>query len=283
MFSMVILSLEKISRNFHINIPEDEAAYILLHFQASIERMKGKKKLEKKSVLIVCHMGIGMAHLLEAKLEKQYEEIDVVATIGRNEVVDYLKENSVDFIITTVPLDEVNVESIVVSPLFGDTDKKNVNEFIQQQNSAQKKGIFSSFLKEDLLFFQTSKSHRYEVVEKLAMTLYEKGYVKKEFIHSAMNREQKSATAIGGGIAIPHGDPAFIERPVVAVAVFKEPISWGEELVSIVFLLAMTKENQAVLRELIGKIAALSENPLAVHKLTETKDFHQFLDVLDNL
>jgi len=283
MFSMVILSLEEINQSFDLDIPEDEAAYILLHFQASIERLEGKRELKKKKALIVCHMGIGMSHLLEAKIEQQYQEIEVIDCIGKMDINEFLKQHEVDFIITTVPLEKVTVETIVISPLFGQEDKKKLSQFVAQHKPDQHgKGIFSLFLNEDLVFFELEKSHRYEVVEKLGFALHEKGYVQQSFIHSAVNRERKSATAIGGGIAIPHGDPAFIEKPVIAVASLKEPLSWGEEQVSLVFMLAMTKENQAELREIIGKIASLSEAPLLVHELTETRDYQQFVRALEN-
>ncbi len=280
MFSMIILSLEEICKTFDIEIPEDEAAYILLHFQAAIERLEGKREYEKKKALIVCHMGIGMSHLLEAKIEQQYQDIEVVACLGKAEVHEFLKQNSVDFIITTVPLEIESTDTIVISPLFGQEDKKKLSQFVEKIQERESESTFLPFLLEELVFFKLHKVHRYEVVEMLATALYEKGYVQKEFIYSAVKREQKSATAVGGGIAIPHGDPALILKPVLAAAVLDEPLTWGDENVSLVFMLALTKENQTELREIIGKISSLSESPLLVHELTETQNFDRFIQVL---
>lgn len=282
MFNMVMLSLEEIKHVFRIEIPEDEAAYIVLHFQASIERLEGKRGTKKKA-LIVCHMGIGMSHLLEAKIEQQYQEIDIVACIGKAEIQEYM--NQADFIISTIPLEKINLEHIVVSPLFGQEDKKKLNQFVeelkQKGTAPHEPNVLSHFLSEDLVFFHVEKDHRYEVVEMLARALLEKGYVSKEFIHSAVNRERKSATAIGGGIAIPHGEPTLIQKSAVATAILKERIEWGNERVSLVFMLALSKENHEEIRGIIGKIASLSESPLLVHALTGTNDFHDFLQVLE--
>ncbi|MCM3670916.1 BglG family transcription antiterminator [Mesobacillus maritimus] len=286
MFSMVMLSLEDIHPKVNMEIPEDEAAYIVLHFQASIERLEGKREVEKKKALIVCHMGIGMSHLLEAKIEQQYQEIEVVACIGKAELSDFLNETKVDFIISTLPLEKVKAETIVVSPLFSQEDKKRLSQFVKnlqanKRDFQQGERSFSPFLKDGLVFFNVDYSHRYEVVEMLSMALYEKGYVQQEFIYSSVNRERKSATAIGGGIAIPHGDPSLIQRPIVAVAILKEPLEWGNEMVSLVFMLALSKENQKDLRDIIGKLASLSEMPAVVHELTETKEYQQFKQVLE--
>ncbi|MFK4997294.1 PRD domain-containing protein [Bacillus sp. N9] len=55
MFSMVVLTLESLERNFSITLPEDEAAYIVLHFQAAIEREKRSlsEKSERSSFVIL--------------------------------------------------------------------------------------------------------------------------------------------------------------------------------------------------------------------------------------
>lgn len=130
------------------------------------------------------------------------------------------------------------------------------------------------------MFFHVYKEHRYEIVEMFATKLFEKGYVSKEFIHSAVNRERKSATAIGGGIAIPHGDPFMIQKSAVAVAIMKEPIEWGDERISLVFTIAISKENQGEIRGVIGKIASLSESPLVVHELIAATNYKDFLRIL---
>nr|WP_263324572.1 BglG family transcription antiterminator [Neobacillus sp. Marseille-Q6967] len=285
MFSMVMLALEEISFTLKIDIPEDEAAYIVLHFQAAIERLKRKKNVEKKKALIVCHMGIGMSHLLEAKIEQQYDDIDILACVGRAELSDNITLHQPDFIISTVPLERIKTEHLVISPLFGQEDKKKLSQFVdrlkRKSHRVGVKNALSPFLSEELMFFDVLKDHRYQLVEMLATTLFEKGYVKKEFIHSAVNRERKSATAIGGGIAIPHGDPSLIQKSVVATAILKERMLWGNERVSLVFMLAISKEDQGEIRGIIGKIASLSEAPLLVHGLTGAKDYKDFIRLLE--
>ncbi|MFB4474628.1 transcription antiterminator [Oceanobacillus caeni] len=286
MFNMVFLSLGEINRRFPLEIPEDEAAYIVLHFQASIERLEAKREIEKKKALIVCHMGIGMSHLLEAKIKQQYQEIEVVACIGRAELPKFLGEKEVDFIITTVPLEKRTTETVVISPLFTKEDKKKLSEFVEEiplkkRGQQDRSGFLTLLLKEDLVFLDVEKEHRYQVVEMMATALYEKGYVKKEFIHSAVHRERNSATVIGGGIGIPHGDPTLVKQPVIAAAILKKPLDWGEEQVQLVFMLAITKESQVNIRDIIGKIASLSKAPLVVHELIEANDYQVFLKVLE--
>ncbi|WP_078578426.1 BglG family transcription antiterminator [Salipaludibacillus agaradhaerens] len=284
MFNMVILTFEELKTTHELDIPEHEAAYIVLHFQAAIERMAGKRDA-KKRVLIVCHMGVGMSHLLEAKLAQSYDGIDVVACVGQADMPEYLKQHDVDFIISTVPIDIPLVDHIVISPLFNQQDKQALNQFIEQLNKAPEDvaghHVIIRSTAEDLVFFNVTKDHRYQVVEMLATALFNKGYVQRDFIHNAVNRERKSATGVGGGIAIPHGDPAFIRTSALAIAIIKKPMAWGNEDVSLVFMLALAKENQQTHRAIIANIASLSEAPLVVHKLTAANDFDMFTSILE--
>jgi len=275
--------IEDIKRDFQLEIPEDEAAYLVLHFQASVERL-GKKREAKKKALIVCHMGIGMSHLLEAKIEQQYQDIDIIACIGKADVLEYLNNQQIDFIISTIPLEKIKTDHIVISPLFGQEDKKKLSQFVEGLKQKQDKflvpNVISKFLAEELLFFDVKKVHRYEVVEMLADALFQKGYVSKEYIHSAVNRERNSATAIGGGIAIPHGNPSLVHQSAIATAILKERLEWGNERVSLVFMLAIAKEDHSEIRGIIGKIASLSETPLVVHALTAARDYQEVLTII---
>lgn len=283
-FSMALLTLEEIKATFSIDIPEDEAAYIVLHFQASIERLEGRRTMKKRA-LIVCHMGIGMSHLLEAKIEQQYQDIDIVACIGKAELPEYTENETIDFIISTIPLEKVKQTHIVISPLFNQDDKKELNQFLEEWKDKkvenEQQNNLSALLLNDFVFFNVQKEHRYQVVEMLAMRLFEKGYVEKDFVHSAVSRERKSATAIGGRIAIPHGDPSLIKESTIAVAVLKEPHDWGNEQVSIVLMLAISKEHSINIRSVIGQIATLSESPFIVEDLINAKSFDDIVKILN--
>ncbi len=286
MFSMVILTLEEVNKNYNLEVIEDEAAYLVLHFQASVERMENKRG-HKNKVLIICHMGIGMSRLLEAKIIQQYQDIEVLACISKAETEEYVKQHQVDFIISTVSLDyeALSVEHLVISPLFTREDKVLINQLIEKRGQEQavslKSGDMSQFFNPNLLFFDVTKEHRYEVVEMLATELLNKGYATREYIHSAVNRERKSATAIGGGIAIPHGDPSMVQKSAIAVAIMREPIEWENEQVSLVFLLAIANQDHADIRAAIGSIASLSESPLNVHELTMVQNYNDFIKVLE--
>ncbi|CDQ38649.1 MULTISPECIES: BglG family transcription antiterminator [Virgibacillus] len=280
LFNMVMIALDEIKENHKLDVPEDEAAYLVLHFQASLERLEGKREKEKR-ILIVCHLGVGMSHLLQAKIEHQYHGLQIVACIGKADMNDYVKKYEIDFIISTVKLEQVNIPYVMVSPLLEAKDKEKLNQFIAEietkQSGKSEKSVLSSLIRADLIHLDVDKEHPFQVIEMLGNTLYKKGFINKEFIHSALLRERKSSTSIGGGIAIPHGNPTMINQSVVAVAVLKQSLNWGDEQVSLVFLLAISRNDQRLNKDAVRQIANYSEDLSFVHSLVHATSVKEFL------
>ena len=134
MFSMVILALKKSNELFRVILLEDEVAYIVLHFQASVERQK-QMTLKKKRAIIVCHLGIGMSHLLRSKIERQLPDLQIVHCISKADLINYLGDN-LDLIISTVELPDVPIQHIVISPLFDLADQERLQVFINTDGTA---------------------------------------------------------------------------------------------------------------------------------------------------
>ena len=283
LFNMVLLALNEVKENHELEVPEDEAAYLVLHFQASIERLKEKREKQRRT-LIVCHMGVGMSHLLQAKIEQHYKDMQVVGCIGQAELSEYLKKSTVDFIISTVELKQVSIPHLTISPLLEAKDKEKLNQFLTEMEKKQiisnEKKVLTQLSRGDLVHIHVDKEHPFQVIEMLGNKLYEKGFVTKEFIHSALLRERKSSTSIGGLIAIPHGSPTMVNQSAVAIALLKEPINWGNEQVSLVFMLAISTLDPKLNRKAVGQIVAYSETPSFIHSLIESSSVKEFLEKL---
>ncbi|EOI5728523.1 PTS 2-O-a-mannosyl-D-glycerate transporter subunit IIABC [Cronobacter malonaticus] len=63
------------------------------------------------------------------------------------------------------------------------------------------------------------------------------------FVNEVMQREALGPTALGEGLAVPHGKCAAVREAAFAVATLREPVAWqgveGEEPVRLIFLLAI--------------------------------------------
>ena len=122
---------EAVKRNVYVleeyigrKLSEEEIAYIVIHVCAAIER--NNNEATRYSVILVCNGGIGTSQLLLARLEKFFH-LDVLDIIPAHDIKNVDMSN-VDVIISTISLDQENVEYIQVDPLLNDEDCIRVGE-----------------------------------------------------------------------------------------------------------------------------------------------------------
>lgn len=283
MFDMLIHELDDVNKLLNLQIPEEEAAYITLHFQAAMERLSDKKV--SKNVIIVCHMGIGMSQLLRTKIERKFRYVHVMDCIAKSDLEEYLMKNQkVELIISTIDLPQLKIPHCVVSPLLEQGEENKLEDFMKRldelPSNENKDFVLLNYTTPFLVFLQQEVEHRYELIERLAKSLYEKGYVEREYIENAIARDRMSATTIGAGVAIPHGSPKLIKQSVIAVATLKEPLDWGVEKVSLVFMLAVKSDGKEVTKQLFHELSFISEQPIFVQKLIKETNIMKFLSHL---
>lgn len=88
-------------------------------------------------------------------------------------------------------------------------------------------------------------STRDEAIAALAGLLAAQGKLHDHtaFVNEVMQREALGPTALGEGLAVPHGKCAAVREAAFAVATLREPVAWqgveGDEPVRLIFLLAI--------------------------------------------
>lgn len=123
---------------------------------------------------------------------------------------------------------------------------------------------FEEYFKEELIFLLDTQSKK-EAFEQIANGLYEHGFVKETYLQAVSEREEVYPTgllAAEGGIAIPHTDHIHVNKPVISLAILKEPITFlqmGTDNmkvdVNIIFMLAIKKpESQLRVLQMVTEI-----------------------------
>lgn len=141
-------------------LTETEIGYITIHVCAAIER---KKNMEISfQVIVACHAGIGTSHLLQEKLKK-YFNFQIVDIVSSHEASS-LKKGQADFVISTVPLADCELESIIVSPLLDDEDYIRIGNLVERLREDKERPMRKENRK------RTAK----ELMKKLAPLVYDK-------------------------------------------------------------------------------------------------------------
>lgn len=110
-------------------VTDEEVGYLTMHFGASLERME-QNALYRVNTIIVCNTGIGTAKMLSSKLERMFQ-INIVDTIAYHQLKKAMKTKNVDLIITTIDINEANIDTIKVSPLLTERDIENIKKYIK--------------------------------------------------------------------------------------------------------------------------------------------------------
>lgn len=94
---------------------------------------------------------------------------------------------------------------------------------------------------ENLILVDTDCSDKDQVLERLTDLLDSDGRLinRTEYITEVRHREEVYSTAIGFNVAIPHGKTEAVKSTSIAFARLRNPITWDEEQVNLVFLLAV--------------------------------------------
>ncbi|MCD7036030.1 BglG family transcription antiterminator [Metabacillus sp. GX 13764] len=115
-----------------IVFPEEETAYIVLHFGSALEL---RKETVPITALVVCPTGIGTSKMLASRIKKEIPEITSVQISSLKELQETDHE-AFDIVISTVRLPLIHQEYVLVNPLLRDEDIQSIRiqlgESIQQ-------------------------------------------------------------------------------------------------------------------------------------------------------
>lgn len=247
-----------------VKAKEEEIGYIALHIGAALERAKKPLK-----ALVVCTSGIGTSQLLMARLERNFR-IEIVDVVSTHDLEKYPLQQ-VDVIISTVPV-EVSKPYICISPLLTENDVERLNSFIskikkggrfREINGATNNQIVrkdANFIPLEILGLRILLPSKEEILRYAYRKLFEKNIVNEGYLENMLKREEISPTAVGGGVAIPHGTPELVRKTTVGVITLSKPVLWGKDLVDVVFVLNITKREISKARLILKEIFDVIDN-----------------------
>ncbi|CAN7509086.1 BglG family transcription antiterminator [Rossellomorea sp. LjRoot5] len=110
-----------------ISFPDDEVAFIVLHFGSAM--LMNEEKVNIQAV-VVCPTGIGTSKMLASRIQRELSMINKVEILS---IKDFQTANleEYDIVISTVRLPFTEVEYILVSPLLSEKDIGFIQSYLQ--------------------------------------------------------------------------------------------------------------------------------------------------------
>lgn len=256
-------------------ISEDEIANIALHFTLALEQENNK--ITKKNILIVCSTGQGSAKLLKYKYMKEFGDYIGQIYLCDFYEVEHFDYNRVNYVFTTIPLiQNIPVPILEIGEFLEDDDINQVKYVL----SAKDKKIVDYFYKPDLFIKNVKATNKNEVIQILCLHLSKKFVLPSQFYKLVVKRESLASTDFGNLIAFPHPYQPVLDISCVCVAVLDKPIFWERNLVQVVLLVNIAKNETVDLQKFYNLTTAFMTNSEKIKSLINEASYEKFYKLL---
>lgn len=250
-------------------IPTDhEISFLALFVGGALHR-----NVKSVKAVLIGTSGIAAANIVARKIENKIEDVKIVAILS-SEKIKNLEDYEFDVILSMLANFEYGNKVVHISPVISKNDEKNIRDkcFEVLSHPELKKEGFSDLIDETHIMFVKDKLSKETVLRDACKILFHNGYVKKEFFESVMNRENIEPTAIGNGVAIPHGLPENVCEPKVFVIRLNYPVNWGNKMVDTIFLLALNFNNIATTKAFFHDLARILGSGDKIGRIRKTEN-----------
>lgn len=268
----------QLNKLFEIKMTREEIAYLALHFQSYLERTR--TEAAGINVILVCSSGRGSALLLKQKLQSRYNsKLNKITCLSVGDVM-LRRKLQADLIVSTIPIAELS-DVVVVSPMLEKEDLMRLDTVISQKCSINhSNGDFFKLFHEDAVIISNDIAQtKANAIKQLVSQLNSYGYVSEKLYNSALKRERLSSTRLGE-VAIPHGNPSYVKKPVIGILINPHGITWDDKKVKLVFFLATKTQLEQGLERVYLHFLELIQKQKEIGKLSEAKDSASVLKIL---
>lgn len=262
---------------------EHEVGYLMVHFQAAIERNQSIKR-----VVVVCPGGIGTSELIAGRIRRMIPQLEIAGTFSTREL-HLVDQNRVDFIISTVPIETAKKPVIQISPVMNTKDAENINRFYfnnfmkkKTTDHGTQNSLIEKILKKENITMEKNLHSQESIIADMCTRLQNKKYVTEEFYTTVIEREKIASTEIGNAVSIPHGNSEHVLKTALSITILDKPIKWGNELVSIIFLIALNKNDQKYTRAILSDLYEILDSEERIERLRQANSKNEVIDIIVN-
>jgi lichenan operon transcriptional antiterminator len=284
-YELAVFVAAEIQREFTITIGDDEIAYIALHIGSHLERRATHG--ERLTCVLVSPGYHDIAELLERRILPALGDDVVIDRVLTRTDVDPADLRA-DLVISTVPWDVRPANVVIVQPLPTDADLDAVRGAITRiRRQRRRRAITDELLLyfDDALFFRDLEERDAEsVIRVLGERMRERGIIDDDYLVGVLDRERISSTAFTEWLAVPHALTMSAKRTAIAIALYENPIPWGDATVQVVALVAFSAKDRASFQTVFEQFVEVFSDRADVQRLLRAStDFPAYIDELVRL
>lgn len=275
-YELAKIAKKTIENELGLKIGEDEVSNIAVHVGGAVERYSSNKKRKVFKVIIVCASGAGTSMLINTKLQQLFKDRIEIVKIIPSYLIDYIDSTSVDFLISTMPLEYDKMPVINVSPFLTEKEIKIIEKFMDTGYVYEDVNV-KDFFDRDLYFTDLDFKNKDEVLNFMSDALLKNDIIDEEMKASYFEREEIATTEIGNMVSMPHGAKGNIKENKIVVGILKEPIDWEYGKVRLVIMLALNNEKILDYEQVFSSIYNKLDTTSKVVNICENKSYEKFI------
>ncbi|GAA1153032.1 PTS mannitol transporter subunit IICBA [Nocardioides aquiterrae] len=273
---------------------------------AQMESTKGKKSVASwlvegneaaagpvRSIVFACDAGMGSSAMGASVLRKKVHDAGFGEVTVVNQAIANLRDEY-DVVVTHQDLTDrarqqtpsavhVSVENFMASPRYDD-----VVDLVRSRNgggsgapaAADEPAASGRLLAEESIVLDGGSASRDEAITRAGELLVAAGAAGPAYIEAMHERERSISTAMGSGLAIPHGTneaKAEVQRTAISFVRYPDGVDWnGKQVHFVVGIAALGNEHL----KLLARIAEVFTDPAQVERLEAAQSADDVLAVL---
>ena len=273
LFNVIWIAIRDLGKYYEINIPNEELAFIVIHFQLAIEKI-----LKPLNVGVICQNGIATSELIMSKLHKIFDADAKISNISVREI-DFYDLSNIDLIISTISLPDITIPVIEVSPILTKGEIESIRSFYTDHMTDNYTLMRTSLdgRKFNMESLQTliktpklvhvSVKNKKECIEKMIDECDLSNRRIQGFKESILERETLGSTSVYTGVALPHCDPRFVNQSELIFMTLDKPINWGKNNVKLIILIAVAENDIPIFKDSLIALYSVIENQELMNEL----------------
>lgn len=265
-----------ISKAQHVEVYDDEIAYIALHIGARIEEVNSIR--DKLKAILVCPQYYSYYNQQFKKIETYFHDDFMLEAIITNPIE--LDSAKYDIILSTIPLHDIH-HYVSISNFFNEDDKESISSMIKCVKRAKVREKTMEMLKKlidkNLFCIGVDYRDKEDAIKKMGRCLMKRGYVEHAFIEKIFERENISSTNFGM-LAVPHPIDYYAKKTVIEISIMKNPIPWGTTSVKIIFMFCINQRDFSKFSDVFSFLAGTCSDDSNVERLAASKTYLEFME-----
>lgn len=257
-------------------ISEDELGFISLHFSIAIQTINSKENYRK--ILIICGSGATLAQLMKLKLQEEFS--GYIESIDTRDALNLKEEElkNYDLIITSIPLSvDCDVPVVEVNAFINQQDIDAIKPLMKRQPNQ----IISQYFDSRFYLPNFKTESKDDFFRKISDYIASLNLATRDILHELYIREDMATTELENNIAIPHPFNSSVKETFIVVAILDKPIIWEYKNVQLIVMLMIGDEEIYPPQALYQLISLLILNPDKVRRVIRTRNFSEFIQVLE--